>query len=103
MDTHKLRYALIDMIRVSLKASPKEVAFGHPCSHLIDDAVRIGIDALTAQLIDGPGEYRLNGAGLKLYVGRDGAIVSGDQYDRYPDTAPKLNAILTERGLHRHA
>jgi len=105
VDAHALRYALIDIIRASLKATPEEVIFGHPCSQLIDEAVELGIDRLAEKLLSGHStEFRLNGAGLKLYVSTwKGCSVSGDQYGSYPSTGPKLNKILKERGIHRRS
>ena len=89
-----LERILTKIIKASLRASPSEVAFGHPRSHLIEDATRIGVKALALQLIDGPGEYRLNGAGLKLYMHPDRLSIGGDQEENYPDTVPKLKEIL---------
>ena len=94
----KLRRALLDMIKVSLKASPKEVAFGHPCSHLIEVVTNGGVDKFIERMYF---EFRLNGAGLKLSIGDRGANVSGDQYNDYPVTAPKLNDILIRAGIHK--
>ena len=95
-----LGYALRDMIRVSLRATPKEVTFGHPCSQLIADACRIGVYKHAEYLVDkNVSEYRLNGAGLKMYQEWNApndyhVVISGDQLDYYPDTVHKLQAVL---------
>ncbi|MDP2951189.1 MAG: hypothetical protein Q8N55_02275 [bacterium] len=97
-----LAIALEYVVMVSLKASPQEVAFGHPCSGLIDCAMTGGIKGIAENLVEKPGEFRLNGAGLKLYVSYNGKLkakVGGDQYNEYPQTGPALNAILEKRGL----
>ncbi len=50
-------------------------------------------------------EYRLNGAGLKLYSssfgGKVNMRVGGDQANLYPVYVQRANALLKERGLQR--
>ena len=105
-DAKQLGYVLKEMAIVSLKASPEEVSFGHPCSHLINCGLTRGIASIAEDLVNRPGEFRLNGAGLKIYTsysysesGSIRAKVCGDQYNRYPQTGPVLNKILQDGGL----
>jgi hypothetical protein len=94
---------LRDIVRVSLKASPEEVEFGHPCSGLIDWTMSSGIKAIAENLVDKPGEYRLNGAGLKLYTsisrGKLSVVISGDQFSKYPKTGSAIKELIKERGF----
>jgi hypothetical protein len=50
-------------------------------------------------------EYRVNGAGLKLYshsaLGKVSIRIGGDQRDSYPTFVQRANALLRERGLQR--
>lgn len=101
IDAHDLEYALLEMIETSLKADAQEVAFGHPCSALIARAAVIGVEELAAQLIRNSSEYRLNGAGLKLYVHRGYVSIGGDQEGYYVGTVTRMNNILRRRGLLR--
>lgn len=106
-----LKEAIHEICMVSLKASEREVAFGHPCDRLIARVLRIGVDAFTKELllsamdvVDSAREYRLNGAGLKLFVtvsseGNITARVGGDQLKDYPKTAPLIGKILNRPGL----
>jgi len=65
----------------------------NPCSHFIQDGMRIGgIEAWVKKIVgNSGGEYRLNGAGLKLYVtishtGSQALVsIGGDQVDMYLD------------------
>ena len=101
--TGNLASALRDMVRASLKASAEEIDFGHPLSGLIDWAMSNGIEAIAENLVEKLGEFRLNGAGLKIYTsfsaGKLRVVVSGDQFGKYSKTGPILNSILKDRGL----
>jgi len=99
----RLAMAIRDMIRVSLKATPKEVTFGHPCSHLIEEAARVSILPLATRLVEDPSgsEFRLNGAGLKMYIHKNYIGIGGDQETNYPDTVPKLKEVLEMYSLGR--
>ena len=96
-------FALEELVKTSLRATPDEIAFGPPCDHLVERAMRGGSLALAKRLVECQSEFRLNGAGLKLYVsvdqGKIRARVGGDQFDQYPATGPVLNGILAEKGF----
>lgn len=93
---------------ISLRASAEEVRFGHPCGRLIMDALRGGGDALAEHMLTMrgmEGEYRLNGAGLKLWwhwesgkgeTGHLALSVGGDQESCYPKTAPELKKLIAD-------
>ena len=96
---------LCEMVRASLQASQEEVHFGHPCSNLIYRMINrkdFLVDSIEASI---PGEFPLNGAGLKLFWSTfDGNLtftVGGDQERFYPTTVPKLREIIKEHGFER--
>jgi hypothetical protein len=102
VDKHNLWHLLRDIIMVSLKATPSEVAFGHPCSNLIDEVVTRGLGVVTDKLIESLPEgtsMRINGAGLKLYIRRDHISVGGDQASEYPDTVDAIKTAIRKAGL----
>jgi hypothetical protein len=79
--------------------------WGVPVSHLLSDNVERVVNYF---LSSDHGEYRLNGAGLKLHAcwlrNDDGERVirmrvGGDQADQYRKYVEQANALLKERGL----
>ena len=103
---HRLTSAIIEIVKASLKASPEEVAFGHPCSTLIARAATVGAKEVAIRILSRTSEYPLNGAGLKLYTrvhdeDRDmfQIRVGGDQFKNYPQTGPIIKEILERYGL----
>lgn len=106
-----MRQFFMAAINVGLHATPEEVAFGHPVSHLINEAVEKGLDALVEKLLTAfgdQGEYALNGSGLKLLwggslkgPGRDIthlhlAIYCDHGDGAYPVTVTALKAVIKE-------
>lgn len=100
----RLGQCLIDMMSTSLKATPDEVAYGHPCSELIATAMRLGADGFAERMLNGTfaREFRINGAGLKMAWSTDGneihIVICGD-VDRYPVTVSRLRELLLKRGF----
>ncbi len=94
---------------ISLRASAEEIAFGHPCSGLIDHMLTEGLKAFTKGLIesclDRRQEFKFNGAGLKMWTtivdGKIYVTVGGDQFDCYPVTGPKIRDLFKSRGYTR--
>jgi len=99
-------------INIGLQATPEEVAFSHPVSHLVNEAVEKGAEGLAEELLTsfgGQGEYALNGSGLKLLWGESLRGPGSDQIHLrlaiycdhgdgvYPSTLPALKALIKER------
>ena len=102
-----IRLALAELARLG-SDHPGRPGYGHPCSHLIADAItwQSHVICLTAKIfaLGSHSEYRLNGAGLKLYYHRwqDGHIdmtVGGDQAADYPVFVRAANTYLRRVGL----
>jgi hypothetical protein len=96
-------------ISIGLHAPANEVKYGHPVSQLIKDAAENSVDGLAEHLLRyEQGEYRLNGAGLKVFwrwerqselkPGRLCLSVLSDHGHVYDDTVNKLKELIKERG-----
>ena len=106
---------ILTMITVSLRADAEEVKFGHPCSHLIEEAATKGVDVLAAELLergDFAREFRLNGADLKVrwqWETRDGVtylfvyIQNNHSAGRYTTTVLKLEELITSMGFAKES
>ena len=98
---------LLQMAEASLKANGQEVEFGHPCSHLIREGMRTGVNAIAEKMLHGDshGEFSLNGASLKLFWERHQhgiyLTIGGDQAKHYPATVSRIEAVLKQWGFDR--
>lgn len=82
--------------------------YGCPMQAFIDNALLQGVDAYVAGILErGTIEYRLNGAGLKLYLtypenGFPGeASIGGDQAEDYPEFVAEARRLLKTHNLER--
>jgi hypothetical protein len=83
-----------------------EMRGGHACKGIIEDIMLCGLEQFTNRIMEGRGtEYRLNSAGLKLYIdinkplNRVRVRIGGDQVGDYPMFAESVKAEITRRGL----
>jgi hypothetical protein len=79
---------------------------GHACKGIIEDIMLCGIEQFTNRIMEGRGtEYRLNSAGLKLYIdvnkplNRVRVRIGGDQAGDYPKFVEAVKAEILRRGL----
>jgi len=69
---------------------------GEGLSHLIDTIVLYpaSYDDLVGRILTGHNEFRLNGAGFKMYYSKGRVRVGGDQYNQYKELGDRINNIL---------
>lgn len=95
------------LVNESIKSTyASEMRSGHACKGIIEDALLWGIEAFTIRIMEGDGtEYRLNSAGLKLYIdinkplNRVKVHIGGDQKGDYPTFVESVAAEIKRRGL----
>lgn len=103
----KLVSFLVWLVRESIKSKyNSEMTGGHACAGLIEDIVLCGAEPFAKRVMEGGGtEYRLNGAGLKLYVDYNKGLnrlrlsIGGDQRGDYPTLVEAVKADIKRRGL----
>jgi hypothetical protein len=103
----KLRSFVLWLVDESLRSQYcDEMRGGHACSGLIGDMALLGAEAWSNRVCRGTGtEYRLNKAGLKLYIDINTGLkrirvrIGGDQEGYYPTFVEAAKAELQRRGL----
>lgn len=103
----KLVSFLVWLVRESIKSEyAHEMTGGHACRGLIEDITLWGAEAFAKRVMEGGGtEYRLNSAGLKLYIDFNKGLnrlrltIGGDQKEYYPKFVEAVKADIKRRGL----
>lgn len=96
------------LMKQSLRSEyAKEMTGGHACNGLSEDLVLCGIQSFVERVSEGDGtEYRLNGAGLKLYIRTNKAsnkvrvAIGGDQASYYPTFVDAVEHEIERRNLN---
>src|SRR3989344_6279396 len=93
----QLAALLHDLIMAVLKIKSYEILGANPCAYLIEQSIVYSTRQVARLLVPGEltTEYRLNGAGYKLYirkvlVGNEDTLqvtIGGDQAKDYPNTS----------------
>lgn len=113
-EEYNLKYFFNELVKIGHRNMGKP-GWGHPCSNLIESLI-LYREKFLDRIIKDEGrsshEYRLNGAGLKLYWeivretgGRNNyfiCTISGDQAKDYPEFVEAARKFLKERGVCRH-
>jgi hypothetical protein len=119
MEKHQLRYFFWELLRIAYKC-PGPNGWGNPCSHLLEyicTRPSALIDRIAGDFSNDSHEFRLNGAGLKMYwiVERENKIpcsdstsrckfkcrIGGDQANMYPEFVEAANQYLKEKRLYK--
>ena len=110
MTVEKLTAVLGEIVQISLRIyDNKSVMLRNACSHLIDVGFKEGgAEIARWMLLERNGEFRLDGAGLKLvwtsYPNLFDIWIAEDTEDGfYPDTVAAIRAYLIGEGLARQA
>lgn len=105
METYQLRNFFNELIVIALKHSGK-LGWSNPCSYLIESLIMRPnklIDRIKGDYTKQGHEYRLNGAGLKMYWhlnrnNRFSCRIGGDQAKDYLEFTVKANALIKDLG-----
>lgn len=100
----QMRYILARLIEISLTPRYHGTGGAVACQWMIREIATLGPDRMVSKFLHEHQEYRLNGAGLKIYTrgsaeGVYFARVSGDQAKDYPQFVEEANRYLEEIGL----
>lgn len=112
-DRYNLLYFFNELINIAIK-NPARPGWGNACSHLIE-ALILRQENFIKKIVEAKpnnsNEYRLNGAGLKMYwelrQDRDTSDprfvcnIGGDQAKDYDDFVVKARLFLKERGVSK--
>ena len=105
--TQPLGILIQALINMAVRAEYLGDNNSNPCSCLIEDGMRIGgVEAWVKKIVNNSGgEYRLNGAGLKMYVTinhtgmRAMVNFGGDQAHMYPEFVQEAKICAMKMGL----
>ncbi len=108
-ESYNLLYFFNELIKIGLRY-PGRPGWGNPCSHLIESLVLTRdkfVDRICNDYTRSSHEFRLNGAGLKMYweVRREKdkqskfvCSIAGDQAKEYPEFVEHARKFVKERG-----
>ena len=102
MTESRVREVLACLAQIGLDNPSESPGYKSPVSHLVRLGVLGLLPPMVEQVASGRSvEFRLNGAGLKLYVSARPSrwTVGGDQRGRYAAFCEAANTFLRERGL----
>jgi len=105
MEKYQLRHFFNELISIGLK-HPGKPGWGNPCSQLIESLVmrpELSINEIYGDYMYTSHEYRLNGAGLKMYwrVDRERRFscrIGGDQAKDYLEFTVKASTLVKDLG-----